>query len=238
MTYIILIAGKGAKLQPLTLKHPKTLYRLDKTTTVLQRTVRSIRKYDKQAEIVAVVGFMYENIIKQLEQENVFFVHNPFYAITNSIASLWFAKKYLERGNVTIINGDIVLDDAVVNDILVKPTDMPYALVDSTIQDSNAYNMQVHDEKVCVMSKQLTKFYGKYASVLKLDPVSSRLLEKKLEEMIKAELYDQVYESAVVQMIFENDFELFYRDIKDYKWTEIDCVDDLLKAKGIHRTKG
>ena len=52
MTYIILSAGKGVKLQPLTLNHPKSLYKLDDKTTILQRLVRKIRKYDAEAEIV------------------------------------------------------------------------------------------------------------------------------------------------------------------------------------------
>ena len=41
MTYIILAAGKGTSLQPLTMKTPKSLYKLDKDTTVLQRMVRT-----------------------------------------------------------------------------------------------------------------------------------------------------------------------------------------------------
>ena len=76
MTYIVLVAGQGKNLQPLTLSHPKTLYKLDGKTTVLQRLVRSIRKHDKGAEIVVVVGFMYKHIQKELEDDNVTFVHN------------------------------------------------------------------------------------------------------------------------------------------------------------------
>ena len=108
MTYIILSAGKGVKLQPLTLNHPKSLYKLDDKTTILQRLVRMIRKYDAEAEIVVVVGYMYKQIQKELEDDNVKFVHNPFYSVTGSMASLWFAKDFLQRENVTIINGDIV----------------------------------------------------------------------------------------------------------------------------------
>ena len=81
MTYIILSAGKGVNLQPLTLNHPKSLYKLDDKTTILQRTVRKIRKYDDEAEIVVVVGYMYKQIQKELEDDNVrkknsqYFVH-------------------------------------------------------------------------------------------------------------------------------------------------------------------
>ena len=35
-------------------------------------------------------------------------------------------------------------------------------------------------------------------------------------------------------MIFDEDFQLFYEDICEYKWTEVDCVSDMLLAKSIH----
>ena len=233
MTYIILVAGLGRNLQPLTLSHPKTLYKLDGNTTVLQRLVRSIRKHDKEAEIVVIVGFMYKHIQKELEDDNVLFVHNPFYAVTSSMGSLWFAKDYLQRENVTIINGDIVMSYKLMNEVVCSHTDAPYVLLDSTKKDGNKYNVQVQGEKVCVMSKNLKEFIGNYASVVKLDAVSSRFVLEQLDSMVNDGMYNLFFEDALVQMIFDNSFELYYKDIKDYEWTEVDNVDDLLKARQI-----
>lgn len=233
MTYIILSAGKGVKLQPLTLNHPKSLYKLDDNTTILQRLVRTIRKYDAEAEIVVVIGYMYKQIQKELEDDNVKFVHNPFYSITSSMGSLWFAKNYLQRENVTIINGDIVASNNLMQDIVCQHTDYPYVLLDSTHRDVNKYNVQIQGEMVCVMSKNLTDYMGNYASVTKLDAVSSRFLLEQLNLMVNEEMYNLFFEDALVQMIFQKNFELYFKDIKDYKWTEVDCVDDLLKARQI-----
>ena len=233
MTYIILVAGQGRNLQPLTLSRPKTLYKLDGNTTVLQRLVRSIRKHDKDAEIVVVVGFMYKHIQKELEDENVTFVLNPFYAATSSMGSLWFAKDYLQRENVAVINGDIVMSDRLINDVICSHTDVPYVLLDSTKRDGNKYNVQVQGDKVCVMSKNLTEFIGNYASVVKLDAVSSRFIFEQLDMMVNEGMYSLFFEDALIQMIFDKNFELYYKDIKDYQWTEVDNVDDLLKARQI-----
>lgn len=233
MTYIILSAGKGAKLQPLTLNHPKSLYKLDDKTTILQRLVRMIRKFDAEAEIVVVVGYMYKQIQRELEDDNVKFVLNPFYSVTSSMGSLWFAKDYLQRENVTIINGDIVTSDKLLQDVICQHTDYPCVLLDSTHRDANKYNVQVQGDMVCVMSKNLTEFIGNYASVTKLDAVSSRFLLEQLNQMVNEEMYNLFFEDALVQMIFQKNFELYYKDIKEYKWTEVDCVDDLLKARQI-----
>ena len=35
-------------------------------------------------------------------------------------------------------------------------------------------------------------------------------------------------------MIFDKNFELYYKDICEYQWTEVDTVDDLIKAKEIN----
>ncbi len=237
MTYIILAAGKGSNLQPLTLKYAKTSFKLDEHTTVLQRMVRSIRKADKNAEIVVVVGYMADNIKKELDGENVKFVMNPFYEVTNSISSLWFAREYLERENVSIIHGDIVFSDEIVKSYLVKPTEYPYVLVDSSVNRPGAYNVVAQDDQVLVMSKKLETFSAKYCCLTKLDPVSSRLLKQEMDTMINGNMYDQYFEDCLVQMIMFHDFQLFCDDIAGEKWAEVDTVDDLLAAQEIHRGK-
>ena len=236
MTYIILAAGKGSNLQPLTLKYAKTSYKLNENTTVLQRMVRSIRKSDKDAEIVLVVGYRADGIKKELENENVKFVMNPFYEVTNSISSLWFARDYLERENVAIVHGDVVFSDEIVSDYLTKPTQYPYVLVDSSVQKLGSYNAVIKDNQVLVMSKKLVNFSAKYSCMTKLDPVSSRLLKQEIDEMVNSNMYDQFFEDSLVQMIMFHDFRLNCVDIAGKAWAEVDCVDDLLNAQNIQRS--
>ena len=235
MTYIILAAGKGNNLQPLTLKYAKTSFKLDENTTVLQRMVRSIRSSDKNAEIVVVVGYKSEEIKKELDGENVIFIKNPFYEVTNSISSVWFARDYLERENVTIVHGDAVFSDELVTKHLTVPTDHPYVLVDSSYVSPGAYNAVTREDQVLVMSKKLEHFSAKYCCATKLDPVSSRLLKQEVDEMINGNMYDQYFEDSLVQMIMFHDFQLFCVDIAGEKWAEVDTVDDLLVAQEIHR---
>ena len=235
MTYIILGAGKGSNLQPLTLKYAKTSFKLDEDTTVLQRMVRSIRRLDKNAEIVVVVGYMADDVKMELEGENVRFVMNPFYEVTNSISSLWFARDYLERENVAIVHGDAVFSNDIVRDYLVKPTDYPYVLVDSSYDCPGDYNAVIRENQVLVMSKKLENYDAKYCCMTKLDPVSSRLLKQEVDSMVNSNMYDQFFEDGLVQMIMFHDFQLFAQDISGKKWAEVDRVDDLLAAQEIHR---
>ncbi len=232
MKYIFMVAGKGTRLQPLTLKHPKSMYKLDEQTTLLQRMVRLIKKHDKNADVVIVTGHMHRAIEEQIDGAT--FVYNPFYEVTNSIASLWFAKEHLDADNIVLIDGDIVMSDELVKDVMCQPVDKPLVLVDSSIKTDGDYNVEVSGDQVLVMSKDLDNYYGEYAGVTKLDHKSALLMREEMDNMIEEGFYDQWYENALVQLIFKNDFKLYYTDISNYDWTEVDSVNDLLLAKRIH----
>ena len=232
MKYIFLVAGKGTRLNPLTLKHPKSMFKLDKNTTVIKRMVNLIKKFDAEADIVVVTGHMHQSIENDLE--DVTFVYNPFYEVTNSIASLWFAKEHLDAENVILIDGDIVMSEKLVQEVICQPVDRPTVLVDSSIKTDGDYNVEVAGDRVLVMSKDLDSYFGEYAGLSRLDRKSSLLMKAEIETMVEEGYYDQWYENALVQLIFKDDFKLYYKDICDYNWTEVDCVSDLIHAKNIH----
>lgn len=233
MTYIFLVAGKGTRLHPITLTYPKTLFKLDDNVTVIQRMVNMIKCYDKSAKFIVVTGFMDQQIKDELS--GVTFVYNPFYSVTNSIASLWFARDlFADDDNITILNGDIVMDDALIENILTKEVDRPTVLLDSSVKRDGDYNVQVNGEHVVVMSKGLDKYCGEYAGVIKLDKASIKPYLAELENMIKDGRHDEWFEDVLVEMIFMDNFKVYYTDVSEYEWTEIDCVDDLVLAKRIH----
>ena len=233
MTYIILAAGSGTRLHPITLTHPKTLFSLDGSTTILSRMVGLLRTIDPGSTVVIVTGFQHQQLENAVQMENVVWVYNPFYAVTNSIASLWFAQEYL-KDQVTVLNGDIVMSRELLQNIVTQDTEYPYVLMDASILKHGDYNVQANGERVAVMSGDLSTYSGEYAGVTKLDGRAAEQLRHKVCEMVERGLYNHWYEDALVQMIFENDFELRIRDIQQYQWTEVDDVDDLVCAKRIH----
>lgn len=235
MRYIFLVAGKGSRLQPLTLKQPKSMFKLDKDTTLIQRMVKLVNKYDAQAEIIVVTGHMHRYIEESLLGfNNIRFINNPFYEVTNSIASLWFARDYLVGDNVVIVDGDIVVSEELMHDIISVPVEKPMVLLDSSIKTDGDYNVEISGDKVLVMSKELNSYYGEYAGISKLDSKSALRLKEEIESMIDDGFYDQWYENALVQLVFKEDFDLYFFDVYNYKWTEVDCVSDLIIAKNIH----
>jgi L-glutamine-phosphate cytidylyltransferase len=230
MTYIMLAAGVGSRLKPLTLSCPKCLFSLHNDKLILQRTIDQIRRYDCDAKIVTVVGFMQETVKESISGTD--FIQNPFYETSNSIASLWFARDFL-LNEVTIINSDVVMEDSLVKDVVTKSVAYPTVLLDSSVKANGDYNVQVQGDDVLVMSKDLNSYYGEYAGVSKISTRTVICLRNEVQKMMDMGHCDQWYENALVQMIFNSDLKLKYKDIINYEWTEVDCVDDLLKAKAI-----
>jgi len=233
LTYIILAAGEGKKMHPLTLKCPKTMFRLNEDFTVIKRLVRQIRTFNDEAEIVVVVGFMAETIKNELNMENIVFITNPFYKTTKSAASLWFAGEYLNRDNVVLLNSDVVLSDDIMRDIVCQETEKPFLLMDKGSVADHNYNVHVEDEKVIVIGRGILSPIGRYCNVIKFDGISSRELYEELNTLMEKGMYNHHYEDIITQMIFANVFELYFENIKHNEWVEIDSVNDLIKARSI-----
>ena len=231
MNYIILVAGKGVRLNPLTYNYPKSLYKLGDNKTVLKYLVDSIKTADTKANIIVVTGFLADKLKQDIT--GVTFINNPFYEVTNSIASLWFAKDYL-CDDCVIINGDTIVSKKLMDEIITKPVKNPCVLLDSSIKTDGDYNVQVHNNNVVAMSKNLKDYHGEYGGIVLLNPDSALLLKNEIESMIEDGHYTAWHEDALVQMVFRYNFKLGYIDISNYEWTEIDEVDDLVRAQNIY----
>ncbi len=232
MKYIILVAGKARRLEPLTHSLPKCLFKLDSETTIIDRLVSQIKDSDKSAEIILVTGFKSELVEKELEGRSVTLIYNPFYDVTNNIASLWFAKDHLE-GNVVVISGDFVLSDELVKQHLCSSIFQSQVLLDSSVHCDGDYNVSTDGERVIVMGKNLEHYDGEWIGVNRIHHDDTALFKETLCRMIAEGRHNQWHADVLSQMIFENDFVLGYTDVSGLGWTDIDTPDDLRKAKQI-----
>lgn len=233
MKVIILSAGIGSRLKPLTANVPKSMLLIDSNTTVLERTINIINNNIKNAEIIIVNGFCKDKINDCVAKySNCKTIHNPFFRITNSISSLWFAREFMDDDTI-FINADVIVEERLFRYMLTKKDS--FVLYDSSIGDMADYKVSVKDGEIVVMSKDLNKFSGEYVGITKLTKEDTIKLRRKIESMVKDEMVNEWYETAMVDMIFTENFKLKAVDACDYSWTEIDNVNDLIKAKEIFK---
>ncbi len=229
MRVIILAAGIGKRLKPFTTSIPKCLFKLGEDETLLSRMI-NIAKDNSVNEICVVTGFQHSLIEEAIS--GVKFVHNPFYRVTNSIASMWFARDYLDD-DVILINADIVFQDSLFKKVL--EFDRPaFVVMDSSKVSEADYKVAVLNHKVVMMGKDLSNASGEYAGITRLSKKSASELRNKIESMILSDQIGDWYETALVSMILEDSFSLYFLDVPQCAWTEIDTADDLLEAKKIY----
>ena len=109
MKAIILAAGKGERLMPLTSDTPKSLLELENGTTLLESQLININKTGI-TKVVIVTGYLTEKIESKVElyrekyNIDIQIIYNPFYDISNNLLSLWQAKHEMESDFIIILS--------------------------------------------------------------------------------------------------------------------------------------
>lgn len=106
MNAIIIAAGTGSRLRPLTHYTPKPLIEVH-GKSFIERNIEYLIE-SGISEIIIVIGYMKEKFLFLKEKyENIKLIFNPKYEEYNNIYSLYLAKDYLK--DTYILDGDIFL---------------------------------------------------------------------------------------------------------------------------------
>lgn len=103
---IIMAAGKGQRMQPVTLTTPKPMVRVN-GVRMIDTVIDALHK-NGIFEIYIVVGYLKEAFkILESEYDGVTLIENPYYDSCNNISSLYAARDYIE--NAVILDGDQII---------------------------------------------------------------------------------------------------------------------------------
>ena len=125
MKAIILGAGQGRRLLPLTTDLPKCLLQVQ-GKALIHWQLDALEAAGCE-EIVVVLGFGAEQVeavlARRPDAHRIRTVFNPFYPVSNNLASCWIARSELDR-DFLLLNGDVVFQTGVLERIL-QPADIP-----------------------------------------------------------------------------------------------------------------
>lgn len=230
MRFLILAAGRGTRMHPFTNTTPKCLLHLGYGETVAERMARILKNLDPAAEVFYVLGFMHHEIRAVLPKE-VKVIQNPFYSVSNSIASLWFARSVLDT-DLILINGDIVLSEAALAEIaaLRNPATI---ILDSSKREKLDCGVVVENDRVALMAKSFDTGYGEYTGVIQMNAEVAKQVRLQTELMIEANDLNNWSEYALIQLILSNDLYVTYHDIAGHEWAELDTLHDLVTARRV-----
>ncbi|MCP3476659.1 phosphocholine cytidylyltransferase family protein [Bradyrhizobium sp. CCGUVB1N3] len=112
---IILVAGVGSRLRPLTEVRPKPLIEVV-GISILRNALRNLAALGV-AETTVVVGYRKDDIIAScgdtFGKMNISYVESSHFDHTGSVHSLWLARETLVKGDIFLLGGDVFFESSV-----------------------------------------------------------------------------------------------------------------------------
>jgi choline kinase len=234
MKAVILAAGTGTRLLPLTREVPKCLVSVN-GRTILERIVENCLSLSID-EFVVVGGHKKDNLLKAMDalggvhRTRFECVENPDYRTTNTGVSLNIALRGA-TDDLLVINGDNVFDRRILRDLL-KPSQTAIAIDNTKSLNEESFKVRIQDNVVALMGKQIPidQANGEFIGISLLrkgDLDTFRGLLGGLIDRNPMTYYDFAFQelSAIRPVVFAYTNGL--------KWTEVDTPDDLRAAGGL-----
>lgn len=128
MRALILAAGRGTRISRYLSGRPKCTVDIGGGITLIENTIRQLRGMGIK-DIGIILGYNQEVIREILKEHDIKFYYNPFFDVTNSIASAWFARDFItNEDDIMIMNGDVFVDDSLL-EIIKEETLSPVLFV-------------------------------------------------------------------------------------------------------------
>jgi choline kinase len=212
MKLIILAAGRGERLMPLTQNTPKPLIDMGNGNTLLEEQLRSIQEFGGIEEIVLVVGYLADQISAKIRayRERGFKIRtlfNPFWSVSNNLLSLWLARQIIADSDVMITNGDNIFNPHVFSGLTGQDEGIWLSACPKTAFDAD-------DMKVVLNG-------GLIERVSKLIPAELASAESPGLVMIKGERARELFVEQMEGLVSEtNSLNLFWLEIFNRMWTK------------------
>lgn len=230
MKAVILSAGQGSRLLPLTEGRPKCLLPLgDKTLIEWQIWALTQGGVD---DIAVVVGYHAQDVVallKKLESPKLRIrtVYNPFYKLADNLASCWMAREEM-REDFVILNGDTVIEPKIFQALRASPA----APITVTIDKKESYDsddMKVHlkGTRLLDIGKTLTpdRTDGESIGMLLFRGEGPKLFTDTLETLMHTpEGLKWWYLRAIGQIAQHHQVETY--SIEGSRWGEVDFPAD------------
>ena len=143
MKAVILSAGQGKRLLPLTADNPKCLVKIDGQSLIEWQIDELARCGVDRVSIV--VGYHADRVKQLLHQrydsQRIRTVYNPTYSWTDNLFSCWAARAEMTEDFV-LLNGDTLFEAAVLKRLLEAP-DQPVRVVTHKKRYYDAHDMKV-----------------------------------------------------------------------------------------------
>lgn len=218
---IIMAAGIGKRMQPITLTTPKPLVKVNGVRMI--DTVIGGLKTNGIHEVYIVVGYLKEQFeVLEQEYKEVTLIENPYYDRCNNISSLYVAREHLE--NAIILDGDQIIYHP---DIL-KPefARSGYNAV-WTDEPTDEWLMTVENGLITSCSRTGGNRGWQLFSISRWSKEDGKKLKRHLEIEFEEKENRQIYWDDVAMFCYPEDYQLGIVEMQSGDVIEIDNFSEL-----------
>jgi choline kinase len=236
---MVLAAGAGKRLGPMTADLPKTLLPVNGERSILDLTLANLRAVGIE-DVVVVTGFAAERVrerVPELERRHgvrVEEVYNPRAEEWNNAYSLWCAREAFAEG-VLLVNGDTVHPVAVEERLLEsRGTEVVIAVDDE--KPLGDEEMKVHLTGAGLLDRINKRLdpataQGEYIGLTLIEPAAARPLAEALEATWRAD--PSLYYEDGFQEFADRGGRVGIAPIGAVEWVEVDDAADLARAREV-----
>lgn len=233
MKAFLLAAGRGTRISRNIDGKPKCTLPLDQHTTLIEYTV-DLLQANGVREVVLILGYRSAVIRELLQGRSVRYSENPFFDVTNSIASLWFARDEIKGcDDCLVMNADVFLSSEVLGTVLAEKQS-PVLFYDALRCESADYRFQCEGDRLINYGKDLPNLEtsGEYIGCARLDRTFVPRFLARLEQLVYAQQHGKWWEDVLYSFCKER--EIIVRDISGGFWGEVDYIEDYTRIMAFY----
>ena len=234
-TALLLAAGSGNRLQPLTDSIPKCLIEIN-GRPILERLIDNLCDNGFK-RLVIVVGYMHHCIRRFVNEYagdlTIEFITNPLYQTTNNIYSLWLARNNIQE-SFLLVESDLVFESSQLEGLLypnkiaisrMQPWMNGTTITIDSLNRVQAFGMGGNGYT------EITRY--KTVNIYSLSDSTWRKVVERLELHISSGKVNEYYEVVFKEMIADGSLSMDGVFFDPERWYEIDTPADLANAERI-----
>ncbi|HET6557957.1 MAG TPA: phosphocholine cytidylyltransferase family protein [Prolixibacteraceae bacterium] len=241
MQGLILAAGFGKRLQPLTLTVPKSLIEVNGTPLL----INSLNHLSERniTEVLIVIGDKRDIIVDRIGHHykgmKITYIENPLYEKTNNVYSFWLAKNYI-HDDIIMLECDLFYNRPLIDITLNGQADCNILVskFDEQSMDGTVIEIKPDESVKSLIIKRDQSSGFNYSD--KFKTVNVYFFKKNfivnqfmpaIETYINTQSVNSYYELVLGSLIYFGNCDIKAVKIDQSQWCEIDDIHDLKRAE-------
>lgn len=236
MNLIILAAGQGKRLYPLTKDTPKSMLDLGDGTTLLDRQLENAIASHTLHKVYVITGYLTEQLEAKLEtysdKAEIEVVYNPYYDVSNNLLSLWCAHHLMLEEDFLVSNGDNIYKAHVYDQVLAGDHEAIQLTIDHKDHyDGDDMKVRINDQRNLLQVSKKIEIAEAQAESVGLVMVRGAVMRArfrdKLMQMVKQPESRDMFWLEIFNAMVADGQSVTTCEISHDDWGEVDFHPDI-----------